>query len=224
MDVVEAFRTQSSRARLVAWLLGICAALAAASVASGVAQYALLERAAAGGLSEAEANANDVRQGAVAIVQLLGVVVTGVAWCRWAHRAHANLALMGHGRSLHTPAAAVYSWFIPILNLYRPYQVTKELWLRSRDGNTVVEVRGQPGPGILAAWWAAWIVTSVMGQYVFRASQAKTIPELQSATVLSGISDVTDLVAALLALAVVRRIDAYQRSASVAAHAVQALS
>ncbi len=225
MDVIAAIDAQGRRARAVVWLLGISGAIGAASVASGLAQWVLLEQMTLGDVSTAEATANDVRHGAIAAVQLLALVVTAVAWLRWAHRAHANLSLFGTRRTDHTPAAAVYSWFIPILNLFRPYQITKELWLRSRDANAVASLAGARGAGLLAAWWTAWLAGSLLGQAVYRMTQgATTIPQLQEVTAFGIASDVAHVAGAVLALKIVRRVDAWQRSASVAARAVEALS
>lgn len=225
MDVLEAVEVQRRRARVVVWLLGAAAALNAAGFLSGLAQLALLARATSGVVELAEANANDARHGAIGVAQTAAFVVAGLAWLRWMHRAYANLALLGCTRADRSPGWAVGGWFVPLLNLVRPYQITKELWLRSRGANAVDDVRGLPVPPLLPAWWAAWIASNVLGQMLLRLSRhAEGIAALQQVTIVGMAGDAVTALAAVAALAIVRRIDADQRAASFGAHAAAALS
>ncbi|HEY6004407.1 MAG TPA: DUF4328 domain-containing protein [Anaeromyxobacter sp.] len=223
MDVLRDIESERRRASVVVWLLGIVAAVNLAGVGSGLAQLALLERAASTGITTAEANANDLRHSAIAGVHVIGFLVTAVAWLFWMHRAYGNLARFGTGKTEHSPSWAVISWFIPILNLFRPYTITKELWVRSRGANAAGPAG--PGAGIVGWWWTLWIINGLLGNVSnAMARSAKGIPELQSLTVVGIVGDVLTIGAAVLALVVVRRIDGYQRAAGLTARAVEALS
>ncbi len=225
MDVLEAVEIQRRRARVVVWLLAAVAALNAAGLLSGAAQLALLARAASGGIDMAEASANDARHGAIGVAQTAAYVLCAIAWLRWFHRAYGNLTLLGSGRTDHTPGSAVGWWFVPLMNLFRPYQITKELWVRSRAGNDLFELGRDPVPGLLHGWWASWLAMNFLGQALLRLTrEAEELAALERMTVLGMTADAVTVVAALAALAIVRRIDADQRAASLGARAAVALS
>jgi hypothetical protein len=59
-----------------------------------------------------------------------GVVAWGVvAWGVWLHGTHKRaLAVSGLKQLTHTHRMAVWWWFIPIFNWFRPYEVHRELW------------------------------------------------------------------------------------------------
>jgi uncharacterized protein DUF4328 len=222
VDVLRNIERQRRRARLVVWLLWSVAALSLASMASGVAQLSLLDRAASVGITNAEASANDLRHAAISAVSLLAFLATAVAWLFWIHRAYANVAELGTGKTNHSPGWAVGYWFVPIMSLFRPYQITKETWVRSRDAGA-----GPSGGGtaVVGWWWLLWVADQIFTNATSRlGSGAKSIAALQGVTIMGMIGDALTVGAALLALAVVRRIDGYQRSAGLTARAVEALS
>ena len=49
-----------------------------------------------------------------------------VAFLVWFHRAYVNLSI-AHGTTMYAPGWAIGVWFIPVLNLWRPYFMTSEL-------------------------------------------------------------------------------------------------
>ncbi len=117
------------------WIVGLLAAtmlVDLVAVASGLAEYALLGRALSGAvLTEAEALANDARQALIGMVQLLLYIVTVVLYCLWLYRVYQNLPALGARNLRFSPGWAVGYFFIPILNLFRPYQAVKETWKAS---------------------------------------------------------------------------------------------
>jgi len=64
----------------------------------------------------------------LASASLLMALPTGVAFLIWFHRAHRNLRSFRSGPFAFTPASAVGSFFIPFVNLVRPYEAMRELW------------------------------------------------------------------------------------------------
>lgn len=223
MDLSLAVASQGKRARVLVWLLGACAFLAAAGLLTGVLQHLLLAQAQAGELLTEAAEANDLRVALVEAGQALGLLASAVAWLVWVHRAYANLPLLGTGRLDHSPGWAVGCWFVPVLCLYRPYQITRELWLRSRDGNAVAEVKAASVPLIFAAWWTAWIASTGLDQVHGQlAASAGTLAQLERVTWVGLFSDLIWLGGATAALTIVRQIDAGQRAAAARVRAVAA--
>lgn len=94
----------------------------------------------------------------IAIVFGLGFaalnVTTIVLYCMWQHRAHNNAHVLANHPLETTPGWGVGYWFIPILNLFRPYQVMREI-----DSATPPD--SQPVGQLIGWWWTLFIATIV---------------------------------------------------------------
>ena len=58
---------------------------------------------------------------------ILMAIITGIIYLMWLHRAYQNLPALGVTKLDATPGWAVGYYFIPILNLFRPYQTMVEI-------------------------------------------------------------------------------------------------
>lgn len=89
--------------------------------------------------------------------------LTGLAFCGLLHRARNNLvALEVHG--LHYSNFQTWiSWFIPVVNLWRPYQIVREIWNASAPGDPAEAWRseGRGGHGPVSLWWGGWMLNYV---------------------------------------------------------------
>jgi hypothetical protein len=202
-------RTAMARRRALPAMLavGVCAALAGAAVATGVLQLAVLQQIGAGAeVSESLAAVSDGLYGGVGLLQLLATVVAGILWLRWLHAAYGALREVGSGYTTFTPGWAVGYWFVPLVNLVRPYQIVRELWQRSESANALDALPGQT-PNLVSGWWGLWLVAALGGRVA--ASQqmgAATLPDLTSATMVQLVIDAIVLAAGVLAVLIVRRI------------------
>ena len=98
----------------------------------------------------------------VFVMLLVCVVVVGM----WIYRASANAHALSDEMTI-SPGWAVGWYFVPIMNLVRPYQGMREIWMASHfRGNW----HGEPTPGILGWWWGLWIVTNILANLSFRLS------------------------------------------------------
>ena len=209
------------------WAVGALAAtavLSAIAVVSDVFELRLLERAESPeGITMDEANANDLRQAVIGILQFLLLIVTAVFFILWFHRAYTNLGALDADGLRRATGWAVGSWFVPILNLWWPKQIANDIWRasdpsRERDQGTAW--RGAPVPALYALWWGLWIVGGILANVAFVLSiGAEEIPELKASTIAYILSDSVDVLAAIAAILVVRRTTDRQeaRAARVAA-------
>ena len=216
--LLQGIEVAAQRAR---WTRGLMVALAVVSIACiavDLSQLEYLGRAQAGQAVEAaegqEIDANQL----VVNWTLIGLsMVAGITWLMWVHRATANLRLAGSGASRFTPGWAVGWYFVPILNLFRVWQVMQDLAGRSAEGNDR-PVGPRSESGLVGAWWAMFVFSRCIGRYVDHAIvKAETLSEVSRATRLSVFSDVLGVVSAVLAWVVVRRIDRLQREVLVLA-------
>jgi hypothetical protein len=213
MDLASAVRSEHTRARVTVALLAAGLLLNLIAVGSGLAQNQLLESVRGGAQITAErAEANDARQQLIGIVQILVFLATVVSWLMWQYRAYANLRLVGSRETELSPGWSVGYWFIPFINLVRPYQVTAEVWRRSELLNMRDPLGGLSGPPIILAWWLVYLVTGFLGRaFMSMSRSAKSVPELITATNVGILGDAVGVVSCVLALVVVLGIDRFQQ-------------
>src|SRR5262245_34979065 len=93
------------------------------------------------GWAIAQAAVEDHVEGAIAAIgaaalldgihMLLWIAAT-IVFLVWVHRMIANLPALGSMSCRFTPAGAVWSYFIPIVNLVRGHQVMATIWTESQ--------------------------------------------------------------------------------------------
>jgi hypothetical protein len=167
-------------------------------------EMSLLQRIIEGGqVTLAEARASDNRVALSVRLWLVLLVATIVVWLIWQHRAHANLKALGTELE-YSPGWAVGFWLIPIANLWKPFQVNRELWKASGD---VDDWRSQRTWPVLGWWWASWISAGVLGRVAAAARQgAETPMEIRSADIVDLLSTVVVVASAVLAILLVRSV------------------
>ena len=69
----------------------------------------------------------------VGLLQLPVVLTTGIVFLMWIHRANRNARGLGAEGMTFTPGWSVGWYFIPIANLWKPFQAMKEIWQASAD-------------------------------------------------------------------------------------------
>ncbi|MEO1170420.1 MAG: DUF4328 domain-containing protein [Pseudomonadota bacterium] len=101
----------------------------------------------------------------VAYVNLGVTVISTAVFGRWIYVAASNLVDYGVEQFEYTPGWSVGWFFIPIANLFKPYQAMRQIWNGSR---------GSPGGDIdanhtlLIFWWGSWLATGIAGNISFR--------------------------------------------------------
>jgi hypothetical protein len=185
---MENLRPNGQRAKIAIMLLWIVLTIEIISLLSDYLQYDLLQTVANGGQITTEtATDNDLRQKIIGIIYLIVYVISGITFIRWFRRAYYNLHLKAETLSF-TEGWAAGCWFVPIISLYRPYQIMKELYqetqtlLSKNDENYVQNLNTNS----IGWWWTLWIIASFLGQFIFRYSlKAETIDELITTTIAS---------------------------------------
>jgi hypothetical protein len=183
----------------------VTVAVSVVAVLSDAAQIALVQEASSGTVTAAEAEANDARQAVIGLVQGAAFLATAGFFLVWFHAAYANLPRLGaHGLRYKT-WWAVGGWLIPAVNLFRPKQVTNDIWRASEPAPP--DDRGwrdRPVPGLLNWWWAAWLASGFLSISAIRNSDS--LDDLEGAATAILLSDAATVAAGLLAYIVVRRI------------------
>ena len=206
---MENLRPNEQRAKTAIILIWIIFSIKMASVFSNYFQYSLLQTAAHGGhISFESATINDIIVRLIAILNALAYIISGIVFIQWFRRAYYNL----HQKVDHLTFSdgwAAGSWFVPIITLFRPYNIMKELYEETDRFlfHKHIEVREKLTTSILGWWWTLWIISGILGQIVFRSSyNAKTLEQLTFATMMNMISV---LVAIPLCLVTIKMIKNY---------------
>jgi hypothetical protein len=204
---MEELRPNGQRAKNAILLIWIMLALEIISLISSFLQYDLIQTAAAGGTISIDAvNANDNREQIIGIIYLNAYVVSGVTFIQWFRRAYFNLHIIT-GPLSHTEGWAAGSWFLPFINLYRPYQIMEELYEKTKsflDRNKITTTSSL-STATLVLWWALWIISNILGQIVFRYSmKAVTIDQLNTSTILSIALNIIGIPLALITVKVIK--------------------
>jgi len=212
---VTPFSSGHQRAQLAVLFLVLFIVLDVIALAAGYSENALISGVASGQtITEAEAVANDSRQLIIGLLQFLEFVVTGIFFLMWIHRAHRNLPALGAQGLKYSPGWAVGGFFVPFLNIVRPFQVVKEIWKASgpdvHSGDASSWQYSSTSP-LLGFWWASWILFSFLGQIGLRMSfRARSVDQLLIASRFNILSDALSAVCAVLVIVIIREIDARQ--------------
>jgi len=196
-----AFRDPKGRTTTLKVLLWIGAAVAVVALISDFMTLLFLSRYLPGGGGW---QANQFRQALVGGCQWLLLAITAVVFLMWVHRANTNARLLG-AEMKFTPGWAVGWFFIPIWNLWKPYQIMREIWRASQEG------AGQRKPNdLLVAWWMLFLTTHILWQIAGRVElaalrQAAEGP-LQFASLMYLLTDILQVTLCIVAAALVSSI------------------
>jgi hypothetical protein len=163
---------------------------------------------------QSDLESNDDRQAVVGILVFAVFVVSVVFFIRWFHAAYSNLPALGQTDLRFKPGWAIGAWFVPFLNLWRPKQIADDIWRGSDpDVPSLHDAgwRSAPVPGLLNFWWGTWLLSVFVGNFAARAwFDTDTAEEIRRADIVDIVGLALDLAAAVLAIAVIRRLTARQ--------------
>jgi hypothetical protein len=150
------------------------------------------------------------------LLMVFNSIATMAAFLLWIHRVYGNLPALHAAKLRFSPNKAVGVFLVPVLNLFLPLRVVREIWRESDPAlleigkaekrNGMKNLRGT-SPAIIDAWWVAMLATAFfnLGGRFFQ-NVGITLGEWRifiSSTICS--------IAALSAICIVRRIDRFQQ-------------
>lgn len=203
---MENLLTNEKRAKNAIILIWIVLAMEIVSIISGYLQYDLLTKIEYGLLIEdGVADSNDLREQIVGIVYLIVFIVSSVTFIMWFKKAYSNLHLKVKYLS-YTEGWAIGCWFVPFLNLYRPYKIMDELYSETIKflNSKGISFNQDITTKYISWWWGLWILSNYIGKFTFRYSMnAKTIDELITSTVFDIVLNIIGIPLALITVKVI---------------------
>jgi len=188
-------------------LLKINIAIMAVAILAGFYQYNTLSNLLSGVEPDEIFLPSDVVTAGVGLIQSVLAIILGITFLRWIYRTNKNLHAFSGERMTFTPGWSVGWYFIPIANLFKPYQVMKEIWQISHKNRAATL-------SIIGWWWALWFISNVLGRLVVKLIlQADDIAGYMASTMTYMVADGVELVLNIVALVLVTRIGiAYSRN------------
>jgi hypothetical protein len=147
----------------------------------------------------------------LAAVGLPAYLATVITFCIWVVRANRNVRALGAQGLQFTPGWCAGWFFVPIANLFKPYQAVREVY-RASDPAADARDWKHVTAGLVGWWWAAYILSNFIGHVEFRMSMSNDPSVARGSAVVGLMSSPIGIAAALLCLAVVRSIHARQEA------------
>lgn len=198
-------RPNVERARIAQMLIWIVMVVNIAAAYSSYLQYKLLiafqneEE-----ITESMITFNDTREQAISIVYLIAFIVSGVTFIQWFRRAYFNLGKLTTTENSEGWAAG--SWFVPIISIYRPYQIMKEMndktlgFLKSKTTDIIKDESQH-----IKLWWGLWVVSNYVGNYVMKtAFKEDSIENLLNSTIANMILSLIGIPLAIVTVEVIK--------------------
>ena len=208
------FESGGRRAKWAIIFLAMCLIAAVLGAASFLYEMQLLASGNMGEEVEALIDMNLMAQEVLGLVQMTCFLASGIVFLMWHHRVYRNLPALGVDDRRFSPGWAVGHWFIPIFNLFRPYQTMAETWRGSDPApllNRTEERSVRTSMALIGWWWAFWIIMSTLDSAASRIfTRADTIDEIIFADGMLVLAALATVPAAVLAILVVHRIDRRQ--------------
>jgi hypothetical protein len=162
--------------------------------------------------SFSELGNSDDRLEAIGAIGVVVFIATAITWLRWQYRAHANLTALGASSLRYTPGWAVGWWFIPFANFAQPYLTVRELHKASDPKAGAIEWKAGRTSLLLPLWWGAWLGSIVLNSIArtLAVPEDATLEQLIRSDWFSVAGAAVSMVAAALAIAIVRDVDRRQ--------------
>ena len=156
--------------RWLRWLLGVYGVVLGVEVLGGFAVIGALSGAGAlepGSVGTRAAGLALLVMAGAGFVELAAYIAIAVLFLRFLYKAVQQARGFATPYSYVSPGWAVGYWFIPFINLYRPYETVKHLF-KACAAEAGGEAKPAAGDQLLGAWWAMFLVANVAGWMLAR--------------------------------------------------------
>ena len=206
-------RDNTARAKQIVSIFWIMLGIIIISIVAQSWRYSLLDGASPdiGNIDMEMINMSDLLIVVITLAYWAILILAIVFFIMWFRRAYYNLHQLSWHNARYTEGWAAGSWFVPIINLWWPYQIMVDIWRGTQ--NALRERLGEPQSlSIIGWWWAFYLIQRFAGNYAsIMGSRANDIESLLTATQVKIFSDLVTIPAILLAIRIVQRTNYFER-------------
>lgn len=153
----QQLKYNGKRASITKTIIGLLIGITLLNAFSKFMDYQLLQQKT---IDLRQLGANDLQNWLLGNTYFLGLLLLTYFFVRWFRRAYHNLHLLGAELSFDE-RWATWSWFVPVLNLFRPYKIMEEIWEQSAKLSRHQRVNYW----LLGAWWASFLVSYLLSHF-----------------------------------------------------------
>lgn len=186
-------------------------------------EYNLLDRYLNGEfITTSEAEANDMRQWILGLIYILVYITASIVFLVWFYRAHKNLYRASVPDIKYKSGWTIGGFFVPILSLFRPFQVMRETQKGSLLLNKTEYIRNwdeyETNP-LVGWWWGLFLLSEIVGRLIFRFIwRAETAEQLRTAAIFGMAESILLVPLILVTIFLIKEITRLQDEAKRKAH------
>ena len=139
-----------------------------------------------------------------AILHIVLFIVSGIFFIRWLLGIYDNLKAKSI-RTRHSRAMVIWSWIIPIINLFYPYQIVSDFdskltrLIKQKKPDHAVQTSS-----IIGLWWTLWILGYFFDRVVLRLP-TNTLEEFKSDAQVEVVLYSFDILSALIVIKMIQK-------------------
>ncbi len=203
-------KDNSKRAKIVIIVFCVLISLISVSIVSGYFELTLLKNAYLKHyIEEDQAHNNDLRQRVIGVLQSIMHTLSIVVFLLWFRRAYANLHRLEIDYLRYRESMAIWSWFIPLIVLFFPFQIMTEIWKETQKSiqkyNPTYKFKS--GKILIGVWWGLFIISNFISHFVLKTFFEKdNLEQLIAGSQAILISDIIQLPEAILLVLIVHKL------------------
>jgi Domain of unknown function (DUF4328) len=207
---LEGIKDNSVRAKWAVYIFITLCVIYFISIVSGLMELSLLEKIKDGQfVSNEEADFNDMRQGLIAMLEIGFVIASVVFFLRWFILAYHNLHNIGVKTLEYSKSQASWSFFIPFVNLVRPFKIVREIIVETQEEITkrIPDYIPKTGLGIVGLWWAFFVIRNLAGNVALRViMDSSSIENMIVSTQTTVVLSFFDIITAVVTIIMIKQI------------------
>lgn len=200
-------RPNAQRARTAQILIFIVLVLTLVMMGGNISTFFLVDEILEGNYDEERIAMNDRFTQVSAILWMVAYITSGITFILWFRRAYYNLNEVV--KTDYTDGWAAGAWFVPIMNLYRPFQIMKELFAKGIKAlPSELAASFSKNSGVLGVWWTLWIIGNILSRIESSDFLLNDLEGIKTASIIGLATGAMEVINALL---IVRIIGKYNR-------------
>lgn len=205
--IIEKVKPNTERAKIAQVLIWCVMGISILSIGSSYLQLNLLQAVQNEEfVTDQMLSTNDMREQILAMIYLIVYIISIVTFIQWFRRAYYNMNIRTN--CSHSESWAAGSWFVPVISLYRPYKIMKEMW---EEATRIIKAKSETyisneNTILIGGWWALWIFSNYIGKYAAKSAfKADTVEALTQSTIGEMINSTFDIPLAIITVMMIKQ-------------------